>query len=116
MNIVDIPYGIGETSGIGTRNSEMNQTRVDLQINPNFTFFNETSGLPTDWSDGLGYCHKYYTCTVKFTDGWNDFVSFSASTTNNTNGTWSWIYGKETSVSSNQRVQIITHMKLNNWT
>lgn len=116
MNFVGIQHGIAEAFGVNTTNSEERQTRVDLQSNPNFTFFNETSELPTDWIDGLGYCHKYYNCTVKLIDGWNDYVSFSVSTTNNTNGTWSWIYGKDISVSSKQRVQIVTHMKLNNWT
>jgi hypothetical protein len=92
-----------------------NQVRIDASTNPNFSFFNETSGLPSEWRDPLHNCEKYFSCTVKFTEGWNDYVSFSLSTSNNTNSTWSSIYGKPIEVISQQKYQLVTHMKLNKW-
>jgi hypothetical protein len=95
--------------------SARNSTRVDLIINPNFTFFNDTSGLPSYWNDPFKSCRATFSCTIKFTDGWNDYVSFSLSTTNNTNNTWSFIHGKEIDVTPNGKYQLVTHMKLNEW-
>jgi len=93
-----------------------NETWTDLMINPNFTFFNDTSKLPSYWSDSLKMCRTIFSCTIKFTDGWKDYVSFSLTTTNNTNQTWSSIYGKEINVKPNGKYQLVTHMKLNDWT
>lgn len=92
-----------------------NETRIDLMTNPNFTFFNETAGLPSYWSDPLSNCKKYFSCTIKFTDGWNDYVSFSSSTTNNTKDTWSSIRGQEIDVNPRSQYQLVSHMKLNKW-
>jgi hypothetical protein len=84
-------------------------------INPNFTFFNDTSGLPSYWNEHLKSCGTTFRRTIKYTDDWNDYVSFSLSTTNNADQTWSSIYGKEIEVKPNERYQLISHMKLNNW-
>jgi hypothetical protein len=105
---VTIPLGKQITSA-------ENSTRVDLMINPNFTFFNDTSGLPSYWNDPLKTCRITFSCTIKFTDGWNDYVSFSLSTTDNTNQTWSSIYGKEIDVTPNGTHQLVSHVKLNDW-
>jgi hypothetical protein len=121
MNIVSMGSGYAQTSVNTTAitNSEnttsVNQTRSDLITNPNFTFFNDTSGLPSYWNDPYKNCRTTFSCTIKFTEGWNDYVSFSLSTTNNTNQTWSSIYGKEIEVKPKERYQLISHMKINNW-
>lgn len=95
--------------------SGTNQSIIDVSKNPNFTFFNATSGLPTYWSDSLKSCIKYFSCTIKFTEGWNDYVSFGISTANSTQNTWSSIKSTEYAVKPSQRIQLVSHMKLNNW-
>ena len=119
MNIVSMGSGDAQTSvnstaiTSGQNTTSLNQTRSYLVINPNFTFFNDTSGLPSYWNDPFKSCRTTFSCTIKFTDGWNDYVSFSLSTTNNTNQTWSLIHGKEIDVTPYGKYQIVTHMKLN---
>jgi hypothetical protein len=119
MNIVSMGSGyaltgVNSTAMTGSENTtSVNQTRFNLIVNPNFTFFNDTSGLPSYWNDYLKSCRTTFSCTIKFTDGWNDYVSFSLSTTNNTNQTWSWIRGQEVGVNPNERYELATHMKLN---
>jgi len=119
MGIVSSESGDAQTIVNGTVDSSSqradggNETRIDLMTNPNFTFFNETAGLPSYWSDPLSNCKKYFSCTIKFTDGWNDYVSFSLSTTNNTKNTWSSINAKEIDVNPGKQYQVVTHMKLN---
>jgi len=121
MNIVSMGSGYAQTSVNSTamtsseNTTSVNQTRFDLIINPNFTFFNDTSGLPSYWNDPFKSCRITFSCTIKFTDGWNDYVSFSLSTTNNTNQTWSSIYGKEIEVKPKERYQLMSHMKINDW-
>ena len=121
MNIVSMGSGYAQTSVNSTaitsseNTTSLNQTRFDLIINPNFTFFNDTSGLPSYWNDPLKSCRTTFSCTIKFTEGWNDYVSFSLSTTNNTNQTWSSIYGKEIEVKPKEQYQLVSHMKLNDW-
>jgi hypothetical protein len=121
MGIVSSESGDAQTIVNGTADSSSqragagNETRIDLMTNPNFTFFNETAGLPSYWSDPLSNCKKYFSCTIKFTDGWNDYVSFSLSTTNNTKDTWSSIHGQEIVVKPKSQYQLVSHMKLNNW-
>ena len=121
MNIVSMGSGYAQTSVNSTamtsseNTTSLNQTRSDLTINPNFTFFNDTSGLPSYWNDPLKSCRTTFSCTIKFTEGWNDYVSFSLSTTNNTNQTWSSIYGNEIEVKPKERYQLMSHMKINDW-
>ena len=95
--------------------THVNETRIDLMKNPNFTFFNDTAGLPSYWLDSLKHCRTIFSCTIKYTDGWNDYVSFALSTTNNTNNTWSAIYAKPIDVEPNLKYQLVSHMKLNEW-
>jgi hypothetical protein len=121
MNIVSMGSGYPQTSVNSTATTSSqniasaNQTRFDLMINPNFTFFNETTALPSFWNDPVNSCKNYFSCTIKFTDGWNDYVSFALSTTNNTNNTWSSIHGQEIDVKPKSQYQLVTHMKLNKW-
>ena len=66
MGIVSSESGDAQTIVNGTADSSSqradggNQTRIDLMTNPNFTFFNETAGLPSYWSDPLSNCKKYF--------------------------------------------------------
>lgn len=91
----------------------INQSRVDVILNPNFSYFNETSNLPSYWSDPEGSCKSTFSCTFKFTDGWNDYVSFSLSTKENTRHTWASLYGQQIDVKPKGHYQLVTHMKLN---
>jgi hypothetical protein len=111
---LDFGYAQSNITSTSVQNtSSINLTSTNLNINPNFTFFNDTSGLPSYWNDPFKSCRTTFSCTIKFTDGWNDYVSFSLSTTNNTNQTWSLIHGKEIDVTPYGKYQIVTHMKLN---
>jgi hypothetical protein len=121
VNVSSLDFGysqvrVNNSTNESTNNvTHVNETWIDLLKNPNFTFFNDTSRLPSYWSDSLKYCRTIFSCTIKFTDGWNDYVSFALSTTNNTNKTWSSIYGKQIEVESKIKYQLVSHMKLNKW-
>jgi len=111
-------YGQTNTTSLSEKydnNPYANQSLIDISKNPNFTFFNATSSLPTYWSDPGNSCKKYFSCAIKLTDGWNDYISFGISTINSTQSTWSSIKGSEIFVKPSQRVQLVSHMKLNNW-
>jgi len=109
----------GQTTGmIGEKYdniSASNQTLSVVSKNPNFTFFNSTSGIPANWSDPSNSCKNHFSCTIQFTDGWNDYVSFGISTINSTHNIWSSIVGSEIKVKPHERIQLVSHMKLNKW-
>jgi aldose sugar dehydrogenase len=121
MNIVSMGSGYAQNSiNNTTTNSSQNvpsnnQPKINLMLNPNFTSFNETTDLPSYWNDPIKSCRTTFSCTIKFTDGWNDHVSFSLSTTNNSKNTWSSIRGQEIDVKAGQKYQLASHMKLNKW-
>jgi hypothetical protein len=121
INISSMTFGYAQLSANNSPNASIhnvthdNQTWIDLMINPNFTFFNDTSKLPSYWSDSLKTCRTIFSCIIKFTDGWNDSVNFAISTTNNTNNTWSSIFGKQIEVKPIIKYQLVSHMKLNKW-
>jgi hypothetical protein len=121
INIISLSFGYAQLPANNSRNASIdnvthdNQTWIDLMINPNFTFFNDTSKLPSYWSDSLKNCRTIFSCTIKFADGWNDSVNFAISTTNNTNNTWSSIFGKQIEVKPIIKYQLVSHMKLNRW-
>jgi hypothetical protein len=56
-----------------------------------------------------------FKCEFNRTDGWHDKVNFQISTQNNTNQTWSWVFGKEIDVKPNDQYELLPHMKLNEW-
>jgi hypothetical protein len=117
MYIISFNYGYAQSNvpSTNTQNtSGVNVTRTNFIVNPNFSFFNDTSGIPSYWYDPIKSCRTTFSCTIKFTDGWNDYVSFSLSTTNNTKNTWSSIRGQEIDVKSKSQYQLVSHMKLNN--
>jgi hypothetical protein len=121
VNVSSMDFGYSQYSLNNSTNKSIdnvtyiNRTGIDLILNPDFTFFNETSGLPSYWNDTFKTCSTTFSCTIKFTDGWNDYVSFALSTTNNTKNTWSTIYGMQIEVKPMIKYQLISHMKLNEW-
>src|SRR5437867_4827789 len=72
-------------------------------------------GLPSFWNVQYMFCDTIFKCTADFSTGWKDKTSFQISTTNNTNQTWSSIYGQGIDVKPGERYQLVTHMKLNKW-
>jgi aldose sugar dehydrogenase len=93
-----------------------NQTVPNLIANSGFSIVDNKSGLPLYWNDPFNICGKTYTCKINGTDGWDDYLSFQVSTTNNTNNTWSFIRGREVDVKPGEYFHIVSHLKLNNWT
>jgi aldose sugar dehydrogenase len=95
-------------------------SKSDMYSNPRFALYDSQSGmvmlaLPSYWNDPLLSCQVTFKCLTDFTTAWKNGTSFQISTINNTNNTWSWIQGKEIDVTPNDRYQLVTHMKLNEW-
>jgi aldose sugar dehydrogenase len=101
-------FDVKESVGNSTTNSKPEFTRVDN--NSRMIRFN----FPTFGNESLISCNSIFKCTSSFSTGWKDDRSFKIST-NNTNNTWSSIYGKEIDVKSNKSYELVTHMKLNEW-
>jgi glucose/arabinose dehydrogenase len=92
-------------------------SKQTLNSNPNF---DNRSGsisfqLPSFWNDPNNSCDKSFKCGESNSTGWKDRLSFQISTTNNTNNTWSSIYGKEIRIFPKEEIQLVSHMKLNEW-
>jgi aldose sugar dehydrogenase len=97
-----------ESVGNSNMNSKTKFTRVDNESTMvNFNF-------PSFGNESLISCNRIFKCTSSFSGGWKDDTSFRIST-NNTNNTWSSIYGQEIDVKSNKSYELVTHMKLNKW-
>jgi glucose/arabinose dehydrogenase len=97
-----------ESVGNSTTNSKPKFIRVDNeQTMVSFDF-------PTFGNESLISCDSIFKCTSSFSTGWKDDTSFKI-WTNNTNNTWSSIYGKEIDVKSTKSYEVVTHMKLNKW-
>jgi hypothetical protein len=105
------------------------QRKNNLIHNPEFVLFDNYSSLPLYWSDPWEICHysqkqdsiplanlgqSNVNCKVNSTTGWLDNTSLQVATRNPTN-TWSPIYGNEIEVKPNERYELVTHMKLNNF-
>jgi aldose sugar dehydrogenase len=71
--------------------------------------------LPSFWNDLNKSCDRSVKCGTSNSTGWKDRLSFQISTTNNTNSTWSSVYGKEILIFPKQEIQLVSHMKLNKW-
>ena len=86
---------VTENVGNSTTNAKPKVTRIDNDSTIiNFDF-------PTFGNESLISCNSIFKCTSSFSTGWKDDTSFKIST-NNTNNTWSSIYGKEIDVKSNK--------------
>ena len=67
------------------------------------------------WTDPYNACHTNFKCTVNYSTGWDDNTSIQISTTKSDFNNWSRIFGKEVSVKPNERYELITHLKHNDW-
>ena len=100
--------------GTATQASESNNTGIND---------NNKIDMPIDVSSGLSFfpddldksCDTSFKCAITNSTGWKDKSSFQISTTNNTNNTWSSIYGKEIRIFPKEEIQLVSHMKLNEW-
>ena len=100
--------------GTATQASESNNTGIND---------NNKMDMPIDVSSGLSFfpddldksCDTSFKCAISNSTGWKDKSSFQISTTNNTNNTWSSIYGKEIRIFPKEEIQLVSHMKLNEW-
>ena len=68
------------------------------------------------WNDSKESCQTTFDCNFNAPDGWQDRQSIKLSTQNNSFGVWSWIFSQDVSVSPNSDYELVTHMKMNNWT
>jgi glucose/arabinose dehydrogenase len=92
-------------------------SKRSLNSNPNFDNRSGSIsfGLPSIWNDLYKSCDTIFKCGTSNSTGWKDKLSFQISTTNNTNNTWSSIYGKEIRIFPKEVIQLLSHMKLNEW-
>jgi hypothetical protein len=87
----------------------------NLIIDPSFAILDNKTKLPLYWDDTLNKCTKTFICGIVTTDGWDDRFSFSVSTKNTADKSWSSIYGQQLNVIPKEKYQLISHMKLNKW-
>ena len=95
------------------RNVTITTFRNNLVPNPDFIFVDSHSRLPLFWNDSLGRCSSIFKCTVISIAGLDNKKSFQISTKSTNKNTWSWIDGKEIDVMPSEQYQVVTHMKLN---
>jgi aldose sugar dehydrogenase len=89
-----------------------------LDTSPSSVLFDNESGmasigLSSFWHDQNKSCNTNFKCTSNFSTGRNNGTSFQLSSKNNTNNTWSWIYGQPIDVKPREKYQLVTHMKSN---
>jgi DNA-binding beta-propeller fold protein YncE len=118
--IVPLDLTVEESKFNANQTSGMISNSSSLYSNPRFVLFDNksgmvSSGLRSFWNDPDKSCNTNFKCTADFSTGWKDKSSFQISTTNNANNTWSWIYGQPIDVKPNEKYQLVTHMKLNQW-
>jgi hypothetical protein len=65
--------------------------------------------------DLLKSCTSTFKCKQDSTSSWDNNTSMQISTTLNNTNSWSGISGKTISVSPDKGYEVLTHMKLNNW-
>jgi hypothetical protein len=110
-------YGVNNQNVSGSKNIEnttgVNEAVIDFVGDPLFILVNNPSNLPKYWNDVYNSCVDPFTCELNNKDGWVDKMSFQHSTANNTNNTWSWIYGQANSVKPHEKYELLTHMKMN---
>jgi hypothetical protein len=109
--------GVNNQNVSGSKNVEnttaVNGTKIDFVGDPFFVLINNASNLPKYWNDSHNSCVDSFMCELNNKDGWVDKMSFQLSTANNTNNTWSWIYGQANPVKPHEKYELLAHMKLN---
>jgi aldose sugar dehydrogenase len=73
------------------------------------------SEIPIYLEDPTKSCISNFKCTFTNSTGWNDKRSFKVSTFNNKGQLRSSIVGQEVHVESNERYELLSHIKLNEW-
>lgn len=125
-----VPNAIHKANGMGGNISELeNNTTIkttvpkyedDGKIKKSFILNDKNQSQISSVAEYLRNtsetCHTNSSCIADFTTGWNDDSSLQISTTNYAPDTWSKIVGREILVEPNERYQLISHMKLNEWT
>jgi aldose sugar dehydrogenase len=120
-NYNKIDKGIAVKKNLVAEENSGNKIEIisKVSLNSNSNLNNESRsvsfGLPSFWNDPYKSCHTSFKCEVSNSTGWKDKLSFQISTTNNTNNTWSSIYGKEIRTFPKDEIQLLSHMKLNEW-
>jgi hypothetical protein len=71
--------------------------------------------LDEDSPWNLKSCTSTFKCKQDSTSSWDNSTSMQISTTLNNTNLWSGISGKTISVSPDKDYEVLTHMKLNNW-
>ena len=71
------------------------------------------SRLPLSIVEPEDSCKGSFKCTLTFSSGWNDNNSLMVSTENDTRNHWSTIVGPEFEVNTNDRYELLSHLKLN---
>ena len=89
------------------------QNETNLIKNPEFSQFDNQRKIPSNWNDINKNCVSLYVCKID-KDGWSDNHSLQISTSN-TNQTWTSIYSNDINVKPEERYDLGTHIKLNNW-
>jgi hypothetical protein len=105
-----------------TSQQQRQEINRNLVSNPDFhpdggfsLFQSNLVNFPANWNDSVNQCVDNYQCTLNFTDGVRDKVSFQVSTTSNNVNRWSWVTGEEINVKPKQQYAVITNMKLNTY-
>jgi glucose/arabinose dehydrogenase len=111
---------VGETYIDEEEVDKKSDLRINMYSNVSSILFDNQSamvslGLPSFWNSLSTSCNASFRCTINYTTGWNNNSSLQISTINNTNQTWSWIYGQEIDLKPKERYQLVSHMKLNDW-
>ena len=102
--------------------SEQHEIKRNLVSNPDFLpsiymplFPSNPINFPANWNDSLNQCTDTFQCTINFTDGLRDNLTFQVSTASNNKNMWSWIRGEEINVKPKEQYTVITNMKLNTY-
>ena len=108
----------GDTSGVELPQQQPQGTLSPPSTPPQQAQDNVTKSVTLDEDsfrkDLLKSCTSTFKCKQDSTSSWDNNTSMQISTLNNTKS-WSGILGKTISVSPNKGYEVLTHMKLNNW-
>ena len=107
----------GDTSGVELPQQQP-QGPLSPSIPPQQTQDNVAKSVTLDedslWKDKHKRCTSTFKCKQDSTSSWDNNTSLQISTLNNTKS-WSGISGQTISVSPDKGYEVLTHMKLNNW-
>ena len=109
----------GDTSGVELPQQQPQGTLSPPSTAPQQAQDNVTKSVTLDEDsfrkDLLKSCTSTFKCKQDSTSSWDNNTSMQISTTLNKTKLWSGIQGQTISVSPNKDYEVLTHMKLNNW-